>query len=355
MNIDELKKSGCIIFECIGGSRAYGLANEDSDFDIRGVFVLPKDQFYSFDYQDQINDERNNIVYYELRKFLELLGKNNPSMLELLNVPTDCILYKHPLYDKIKAEDFLSQLCKASFTGYGMSQLKKAYGLNKKIVNPVSKEKKSLVDFCYVLEGATSVSLSKFLSNHGLLAEKCGLVPIANMRELYSIYYDEANDYTGILKNKDSTDIVQSVVKLGEKPIGVLYFNKDGFLRYSKDYNEYWQWVENRNDKRHENSIEMGKNYDRKNMMHVFRILGICEEIGRTGNIVVRPTENVFLKKVRNGEFNYEELVSEAEKKLQQIETIYENSLLPKEPNIEWINQLLINLRKEFYELQQCN
>jgi predicted nucleotidyltransferase len=82
MNVDELKQSGCIIFECIGGSRAYDLATETSDFDIRGIFILSKNQFYSFNYQDQVSDEYGNVVYYELRKFLGLLAKNNPNMLD---------------------------------------------------------------------------------------------------------------------------------------------------------------------------------------------------------------------------------------------------------------------------------
>ncbi|CAL2078139.1 conserved hypothetical protein [Tenacibaculum sp. 190524A05c] len=47
MTLEELKKSNNIIFECISGSRAYGLNTPSSDTDIRGVFVLPKDQFYS--------------------------------------------------------------------------------------------------------------------------------------------------------------------------------------------------------------------------------------------------------------------------------------------------------------------
>ncbi len=45
MTLSELKKSGHIIFECIAGSRAYGLDTATSDTDIRGVFVLLKSIF----------------------------------------------------------------------------------------------------------------------------------------------------------------------------------------------------------------------------------------------------------------------------------------------------------------------
>ena len=134
MTLEELKKSRHIIFECISGSRAYGLDTPTSDTDIRGVFILPREHFYSLDYIGQVNNESNDIVYYELRKFMELCSKNNPNILELLNVPEDCILYKHPVFDLIKIELFLSKQCEKSFANYAYAQLRKARGLEKKIV-----------------------------------------------------------------------------------------------------------------------------------------------------------------------------------------------------------------------------
>jgi len=144
--IADLKASGCVIFECISGSKAYGLDTATSDTDIRGVFILPKELFYSMDYVEQINDATNDVVYYELRKFITLLSKNNPNILELLNVPKDCILIKDSLFDRIKMEYFVSKLCKNSFANYAYTQIKKARGLNKKIVNPVDKERKTVLD-----------------------------------------------------------------------------------------------------------------------------------------------------------------------------------------------------------------
>ena len=100
------------LFETICGSQAYGTALPTSDVDKKGVFVLPKEQFYSLNQIPQISDERNDEVYYELGRFMELLSKSNPNMLELLAMPEECILDKHPLYDHLKAIDFLSKQCK---------------------------------------------------------------------------------------------------------------------------------------------------------------------------------------------------------------------------------------------------
>lgn len=47
LTIPYLKTQNLILFECVSGSRAYGLDTPTSDTDIKGVFYLPKQRFYS--------------------------------------------------------------------------------------------------------------------------------------------------------------------------------------------------------------------------------------------------------------------------------------------------------------------
>jgi hypothetical protein len=350
MNLQELKKSNCIIFECISGSKAYGLSIEGSDEDIRGVFIMPKKGFYSFSFPEQIHDEKQNIIYYELRKFLDLLSKNNPNMLELLSIPNDCILFKHPLYEKIRPQAFLSMLCKDTFLNYAISQFKKAQGLNKKIVNPIEKNKKSPLDFCYVLEGYQSIPLADFLKNQKLSEKNCGLSLIPHMRDLYSIFYDSTGSYQGILRHDNSMEVALSSIPKGKSPIATMSFNQDGYSTYCKDYKEYWEWVENRNQNRFQNTVENGKNYDSKNMMHLFRLLDLVKNVGRKGELSLRSSEREQLLKIRRGEFSYQELKEKMERQVQDIEAIFKASNLPEKPNIEHINNLLIEIRTEFYQ-----
>ena len=163
MNINFLKQNNLILLEAIAGSRSFGLATEKSDTDIKGVYFLPKEEFFGLNYIPQISNDTNDEVYYEIGRFVELLQKNNPNILEILAGPEDCILERNTLMDFIKPQDFLSKLCKDTFAGYAISQIKKAKGLNKKILNPVEKERKSILDFCYVLENNGSISLKKWL------------------------------------------------------------------------------------------------------------------------------------------------------------------------------------------------
>ncbi len=353
MTIADLKSRHLLLFEAITGSRAYGTDLPASDQDRKGVFVLPKQQFYGLTELPQISDESNDNVYYELRRFFDLLIKNNMNMLELLAMPDNCILYRHPLYDLIKPELFLSKLCKQTFAGYALSQIKKARGLNKKIVNPMAQRRKSVLDFCYVIEGHGSVPLLEWLERKGFDQTRCGLVNIQHFRDTYALFYDETGSlgFRGIMYKPTANEVALSSIPKGMENAGILSFNKDGYQVYCKDYQDYWDWVEKRNPERYANTLAHGKNYDAKNMLHTFRLLDMAEEIARFGEIRVRRPNREFLLKIRAGEFEYEELLHWAEEKIDQIEEYFEKSDLPEIPDFRRAEQVLIELREKWYKV----
>jgi len=351
LTLSDLKNQNLLLFECISGSKAYGLNTATSDTDIRGVFVLPQDEYYGLHYVDQISNESNDVVYYELKRFVELLAKNNPNMLELLHMPPDCILYRHPLYERFKPELFLSRLCQTTFAGYALTQVKKAKGLNKKIVNPVEPHRKSVLDFCYVVQGQGSVPLLQFLANRGLQQEDCGLAKIPHMPELYGLYYSPDVRFKGVIQRENANDVSLSSIPKGLEPLAVLSFNKNGYSTYCKEYLEYWEWVEKRNDARYQNTLSHGKNYDAKNLMHTFRLLAMAEEIARDGHIQVRRPDRAFLLQIRAGAYEYAELVEMAEARIAQMDALYAQSSLPETPDLAKINQTLSEVRQEFYKI----
>ncbi len=69
-------------------------------------------------------------MYYEIKKFVDLLVKNDPNILEWLSTPDDCMLHRHPLVDLPKPELFLSRPCNQTFGQYAYAQIKKARGLS---------------------------------------------------------------------------------------------------------------------------------------------------------------------------------------------------------------------------------
>src|SRR3990167_9060451 len=57
----------------IHGSRAYGLATETSDVDIKGIAVPPKEYFHGFlRRSDQAESKNPDMTIYDVRKFFQL-------------------------------------------------------------------------------------------------------------------------------------------------------------------------------------------------------------------------------------------------------------------------------------------
>ena len=350
MDIDELRQKGLIILECISGSKAYGLDTHTSDTDIKGVFLLPKKDYYGLGYIPQISNPTNDVVFYEFNRFMELLALNNPNILELLNTPKHAIISKHPFLGQVKSELVLSKQCKNTFGKFAISQIKKAKGLKKKIVNPVSKERKSILSFCYVNYRQGSISLGKYLEINNWKQEHCGLVNIPHMKDVYGLYYGAGLGYSGIIKKKSSNDISLSSIPKDQGQKALLYFNRDGYSTYCKEYKEYWEWVEKRNEERYENTKSHGKNYDAKNMMHTFRLLEMAIEIGKVHQVNVKRPNRDFLLGIKNGNYEYEELLIMADERQREMEEVFEKSILPDKPDFGVISDLTYRLREQFYQ-----
>lgn len=349
MTLEELYSKDIIVFDCLSGSHAYGLATPESDIDIKGVFILPEEDYFGLNYVEQVSNETNDIVYYELRRFVELLSKSNPNILELLYTPEDSIHKIHPVFQKLRSMNFLSKQCKESFGGYAITQIKKAKGLNKKILNPVERERKGVLDFCFVAYDQGAIPVIEFLEINNLDQANCGLSKIPHMHEMYGLYYGETS-FKGIVRKENANEVALSAIRKGIDPLAVMSFNQSAYSKYCKDYKEYWEWVDKRNDTRYQNTMDHGKNYDAKNMMHTIRLLTMCEEIGKSGKINVRREDRDFLLSIKKGEFQYEELVAISDAKIESINQVYEKSNLPDQPDIQKLNQTLVSIRKEFYE-----
>jgi len=283
--IDILKKENLIIFEAIMGSRAYGTSLPTSDTDIRGVFIQPEEDILGFGYVDQVADKLNDIVYYEIKRFLELIKlKSNPNILELLNAPENCILYKDPIFDLVleQKEQFITKQCKNSFAGYAIGQIKKARGYNKKMNwEENSMVRKGVLDFCYVLKDNGSMKLNKWIDeynqsfiggqNYLRSAATFGLAKVDHAHDIYAMYdllhhIPNINPIPmGIVSDRLKANDVQlvSIPKEDlEHFVGHLTFNKDAYSTHCKRYAEYKEWLDNRNEDRFKMNKEHGKQYD---------------------------------------------------------------------------------------------
>lgn len=349
MSIEDLHQNDLILLECLSGSKAYGLDTPQSDTDIKGVFLLPRRDFYGLQYVPQVSNPTNDIVFYEFGRFMELLALNNPNILELLGTPAESVISRRWPFESLQMHEILSKRCKDTFGKFAMSQIKKAKGLNKKIMTPVDQARKTPLAFCFVNHVNGSIPVQKFLELNNWKQEHCGLVNIPNMKDVYGLYHSESIPYAGIIRSPQSNDIALSNVPKGANQIALLYFNRDGYSTYCKDYREYWEWVENRNDVRYENTQSHGKNYDAKNMMHTFRLLHMAIEIAEQQQIIVRRPDRSFLLDIKSGKYEYAELLDLAHEKQQQMEAAFDRSDLPEHPNLEYIRDWTIAARERYY------
>jgi uncharacterized protein len=117
-----------IIYRCQVGSRAFGLACEDSDDDLRGIFLPPARLHWSLrrlPEQLEFGDAEQDEVYWELEKFLRLALKANPNVLETLWTPLVELADETAQELRAMRQAFLSKHVYKTYSGYVLSQFRR--------------------------------------------------------------------------------------------------------------------------------------------------------------------------------------------------------------------------------------
>ena len=340
------------IFLTITGSQAYGTNIATSDTDYKGVTVPPKEYFYGLKKFEQV-DKFNGVdcTIFDIRKFVSLAADCNPDIIEMLyTAPADQLIKTD--VGALLVENrglFLSKKARWTFQGYAFAQLKRIKGHYRWL---------------------------KQLPTHKPTREECGLpehmvVPADQLNAAWALIrkrMDSWNpDFSGLAPaetiklqvNIDTVlqEIVGSTLYLGEKenlwPHAAAY---EGFstnfievIQKEKAYKgkltewqQYQEWLANRNEARAELEAKYG--YDVKHGMHLCRLCRMCREILETGEVIVKRPDAEELKSIRNGAWPYEKLVAWAEEQEASMDALYAKSTLPKAPNREKIDQLLVEI-----------
>jgi predicted nucleotidyltransferase len=162
-------------YETIMGSMAYGVSNDDSDWDIYGFcipdkeivfphltgeiqeFSTPNKRFGQWQ-QHAIVDSAKGLKYdmniYNITKFMRLVMQNNPNMIDSLFTRDNLVISRSPMSDHIRAnrKKLLHKGSWYRFKGYAYEQLEKA---RHKKPDPSSKRFESVqahgydTKFCY--------------------------------------------------------------------------------------------------------------------------------------------------------------------------------------------------------------
>jgi predicted nucleotidyltransferase len=383
--IKKLIESQQVLYHVYRGSYVYGTYIEGkSDKDESGIFMSTLEDVFGLNYKEQINDDKNDIVFYELKRFMDLVMTNNPGMLELLFTPEKFHIYKHPIMDLVfeNKHKFITKLCKNSFCGYAVAQIKKAKGLDKKMNWENEKiERKNVLDFCFVPDNCNSISIKDWLEARSLKQEYCGLVNLPHMRGVYSVFYDFVSHkekegkklskswvkfrelhapeydcsgdlhYKGIVQKEDlSNDISLSEIPKKDLAICTMTFNKDAYSTHCKKYKEYENWLQNRNVERYVDIEGHGQKIDGKNILHCVRLIRTAKEIAQGQGVIVERPDAAELLKIRRGEVDLNYLISWGEEEIKIIDELFDKSDLPDNVDKNFVNDLLIQIRKEYFK-----
>ena len=293
-----------------GGSIAYGTNTPESDTDIRGIYMNPLDEFIGVrPVSEQYQPSGSDITIYSLKKMMHLLLQCNPNVIEILGLRPDHYLYMTPAGQKIldNAEIFLSKRCAYTFGNYAKTQLNRLMNKSGRATDMVvSNEVRSI---------------AKALSS------------IREKEKLQNIRVEEANGVP--------------IIKINEiMPV-------DQYVRVSADianiHSDY------KSSSRNSRAVEHNKLS--KHMMHLLRLYMMGIDILESHKIITyREAEHDLLMDVRNGMY-LEEDGTTPKKEFEQIlaeytvrfEKAVEETTLPKNPDMDKANALMVELVQERY------
>lgn len=306
-----------IILKIKGGSNLYGLNTDLSDKDYIGIFLNKKVETFGLETCDVIEE---NIIsklengknskdaidckYYSLDKFCRLAMKCNPTILEILFVNDDNIIYCDEYGKKLLDNKhlFISQNAKHSFLGYAISQKNKSFIKSENL--------KVLTEAYNILNKMDNFVISKCM--------------------LYDLLNDNIKNLINITHYPDYITI------------GDLNFNNQKAIDVKNSIKRRLDNASNRSD----NMLKHGLDY--KFMSHTVRLLYEGLELLETGYITFPLIQRDLLMDIKLGKMGNTSIIELIEALEQKIKDITIN--LPNNPNTEGINNLLVDIYTSYYK-----
>ena len=359
-----------LIYMTVAGSQCYGLANELSDLDMKGICIPPRDVennlFHKFEQSenneelhrkfDHLKNPKNPKIestVYSLKKFMVLAANVNPNIIELLYVDPSDILVNSPTMEILlkNRELFLSSKAKFSFSGYAFSQLHKIQRHRKWIVRGELTEPKR-EDF-----GLPSEQPRQIGEIFGLIkseVERWNLTkfPLEEMErdELKSTMWELIENISKIKVDEGNwpqmyeAGVIERLSKeynLKEEVVDILQRERL-YKKEMESYKSWLNWKKNRNPARH--ALEVKSGYDTKHGSHLIRLLRMGYEILTDNKVIVKRPDKEELLHIKNGGWSYDKLIEYAEEMQVKLDKAYKTTTLPKSVNYEKVNELYYKL-----------
>ncbi len=344
----QLPKGFKLIFRCISGSNLYGTNTPDSDIDERGVFVPSEEYFYGFlNRTEQFEDKKNDIVYYEIRKFMQLAISCNPNIIELLFVPKDKWLHYTDEWEEIikNSHLFVSKKAKHTFSGYAHAQFNKIKLHRNWLLNP-PKKKPEREDFG-LSPYKSDLSKDQIGAFNVLLSMK-----LENIRDFHPLKEElEKMEETHTIKSlctqfpQIDLESTKNIIPISNMFLEILQ-KENAYSQAQRYFNQYENWKKNRNPTRAKLENEFG--FDLKHAMHLCRLISEGEELLTTGKITFPRPDAKFLLEVKNGVYTYDEIYELLNSFNKKFDELYEKSPLLHSADFVKVDELCIKIIKDY-------
>ena len=329
----KLKNNGKIIYLSLGGSHLFGLNTEQSDIDIKGLFLpstidicASKPTYINLSTNKSMNKNSNidiDIELFSIPKYFEMLKVGDTNAYDLLfsMFRQDTILYQTPeiVVFKNNYRELLSAESK-SFLGYVLAQTKK-YGVKGERYNAL-------------VQVINNINI--FTNQNQLNSKKNNIkdfITFIKPLKLEYVSIDTVADYKNTRSIGDGT-YLNVLDKQYEDTIKFDYFQK---------------LLEKRLEKYGARSKQASQGIDFKSLSHAYRIILEFEEILDTHFLKLPLNEKEKIMKVKKGDLSdfdndYKNILSFLNDKVENIKERIEYSGLPDKINPLIFNKLFILL-----------
>lgn len=369
MNFDI---SNNLVLLTVHGSRAYGLNDDQSDLDVKGICFVPKkirhSLFYKFD--QAINDLTVNSLpcvmarinpfnpkiestVYSITKFFQLAAAVNPNIIELLWTDSSDILYESwDAIDLIKNRDlFLSKKAKFTFQGYAFAQAAKIERHRKWLIDP-PKCKPTRAEYLLpekeTPEYDVIYKLSQKQIEHWSLSHLSIDTDIRN--EIKEETFNLINCVSAVKVGWDNWPSIYTMAAI-DKLLAEINLNESfnelikrehAYQNELKRWNNYLGWKKNRNPERAK--IEEKFGFDLKHASHLLRLSRMGIEILEQHKVFVKRPDAEDLKRIRSGAVSYDDVMAEFESLNKKMDELYKTSTLKNNVDFDAIDSLYLSL-----------
>lgn len=324
--------NGKIVFLSYFGSNLYGLANENSDIDIKGVYIpniedalsgkyVSKYSYSSGDSSSKNSKDDIDISIYSIQNFNASLAKGDPNALDILFAASnkDAIILISDFWENEIANNnklFNMDMAKKSMFGYAYSQLKK-YGVSGSPYHAFIFAKK------YFLNSKEQV-LSKEVID-----------------DLSSKYKEHMKDKIHFDAKNKSIDRIKPVSHHDKNAvlINALLFIEDVAIKHILESLE--KNISKFNINKNLNDINW------KAVSHAARIIVEMDELIEKSSISFPIKDSSYIKQIKLGERPFEEVEEYIEKGLSRVESymnkIEENNIDKDSYSDEVNDKILVN------------